>query len=277
MKLPKYLFYFLLSIAIISCSEDDSNNDSQESIPNHFPLTLGNSWTYNNEALYQDGNVFNSQETITVESTTEEQGVTYYSLDSDASINEQGFFTEILTNGSLIVADNQLIYNGEISIDVSNFGLDLDNLSVPLNNIIVFDAEANSGDLLTEANDVITQNVNLPQVGLVPFTVEYNLSTIQNNFLNSYTLNEEEFQDIITADINVNLEIMVGEPPLAFTILESHDAIQITNYYANNIGLIKSETSINYNFEEVNFPNIPSIPDFSMEETQEIESYIVIE
>ena len=276
MKLPKYLFLFLVSFAIISCSDED-NDDAEETISNHFPLTVGNSWTYNNETTYQDGASTKSQETLTVESTSEEQGVTYYNLESDASINEEGFFTGILTTGSLIMADNQLLYNGELSVDVSNFGLDLENLTIPLENIIVFDAEANSGDLLTEADDVITRNISLPQVGTVPFSVEYNLRTVQNNFLSSTTVNEEEFQDIITAGIIVNLEISVGQAPLTFTILESQDAIQMTNYYANNIGLIKSETFINYDFEELNLPNIPSIPDFSIEETQEIETYIVAE
>ena len=209
MKLPKYLFYFLVSFAMISCSDDD-NNDAEETISNHFPLTVGNSWTYNNETTYQDGASSNSQETLTVESTSEEQGVTYYKLESDASINEKGFFTGILTAGSLIMADNQLIYNGELSVDLSDFGLDLDNLSIPLNNIIVFDAEANSGENLTQINDVITRNVNLPQVGTVPFTIEYNLRTVQNEFLNSYTVNEEEFQDVLSAGIIVNLEISVS-------------------------------------------------------------------
>ncbi|MAN26565.1 MULTISPECIES: hypothetical protein [Mesonia] len=276
MKLPKYLFYFLVSFAIISCSDDD-NNDAEETISNHFPLTVGNSWTYNNETTYQDGASTNSQETLTVESTSEEQGVTYYKLESDASINEKGFFTGILTAGSLIMADNQLIYNGELSVDLSGFGLDLDNLSIPLNNIIVFDAEANSGENLTQINDVITRNVNLPQVGTVPFTIEYNLRTVQNEFLNSYTVNEEEFQDVLSAGIIVNLEISVSLSGFQIPILQSQDAIQMTNYYADNVGLIKSETSINYDFEELNFPNIPSIPDFSMEETQEIETYIVAE
>ena len=82
MKLPKYLFYFLVSFAIISCSDDD-NNDAEETISNHFPLTVGNSWTYNNETTYQDGASTNSQETLTVESTSEEQGVAYYKLESD--------------------------------------------------------------------------------------------------------------------------------------------------------------------------------------------------
>ena len=124
---------------------------------------------------------------------------------------------------------------------------------------------------------MITRNVNLPQVGTVPFTIEYNLRTVQNEFLNSYTVNEEEFQDVLSAGIIVNLEISVSLSGFQIPILQSQDAIQMTNYYADNVGLIKSETSINYDFEELNFPNIPSIPDFSMEETQEIETYIVAE
>ena len=277
MKKFRLFFLLILVTTLVSCSSDDSSNDTEEVVSNHFPLTVGNSWTYNNETTYQDGASTNSQETLTVESTSEEQGVTYYKLESDASINEKGFFTGILTAGSLIMADNQLIYNGELSVDLSGFGLDLDNLSIPLNNIIVFDAEANSGENLTQINDVITRNVNLPQVGTVPFTIEYNLRTVQNEFLNSYTVNEEEFQDVLSAGIIVNLEISVSLSGFQIPILQSQDAIQMTNYYADNVGLIKSETSINYDFEELNFPNIPSIPDFSMEETQEIETYIVAE
>ncbi len=277
MKLPKYLFYFLLSIAAISCSDDDDNNDSQESISNHFPLTVGNSWTYNNETSYQDGNVSNSQETITVESTTEEQGVTYYNLDSDASINEQGFFTGILTAGSLIVADNQLIYNGELSVDLANFGFASENISIPLENIIVFDADADSGQILTDTDDTMIQTVDFPQFGTISLSIDYNLSTIQREFVNSFTAGDENFQDVLSSDIIVNIEIAIEQFPITLTILESQDAIQITNYFANDIGLIKSETSINYNFEEIGLPNLPEIPDYSIEYTQEIDSYIINE
>lgn len=275
MKILKYLFYFLFSLAIMSCSDDDNNNIDQID-SNHFPLTPGNSWIYNNQTIFQNESANSPQETITVASTSEEQGVTYYTLESNLQPMEQGFFTKILTTGNLIMANNQLIYNGEFSVDLSNLGYGIDNLSIPLNNVIIFDADADSGKILTEDNNTITQSIDFEGTA-IPFFINYNLTTIQNDFLDSFTAGGENFKDVLSADIIVNLEINTSIMGVTLPILESQDAIQISNYFANDIGMVYSETSVNYDFENITFPSVPAIPDLSVNYTQEIDSYIINE
>ncbi|HIB38379.1 hypothetical protein [Mesonia sp.] len=273
------LFYLLILVTtLVSCSSDDSSNDTEEVVSNHFPLTVGNSWTYNNETAYEDGTFDNSQETISVASSNEAQGVTYYSLTSNLPPLQQGFVTGILTNGELTAADNQLIYNGELSINLSEMGIpDAENLTIPLVNVIMFDADASTGNILTaDLDNSFTQSIPVQGTD-IPFTFEYDLETFQGDFLESYTANEMSFEDVFSADIIVTIEINANFSGITIPVLDSQEAIQITNYYADNVGMIYSETAINYNFEAINLPTVPEIPDYSVNYSQTIESYTIVE
>ncbi|GGZ49590.1 hypothetical protein [Mesonia mobilis] len=278
MKKFRLFFLLILVTTLVSCSSDDSSNDTEEVVSNHFPLTVGNSWTYNNETAYEDGTFDNSQETISVASSNEAQGVTYYSLTSNLPPLQQGFVTGILTNGELTAADNQLIYNGELSINLSEMGIpDAENLTIPLVNVIMFDADANTGNTLTaDLDNSFTQSIPVQGTD-IPFTFEYDLETFQGDFLESYTTNEMSFEDVFSADIIVTIEINANFSGITIPVLDSQEAIQITNYYADNVGMIYSETAINYNFEAINLPTVPEIPDYSVNYSQTIESYTIVE
>jgi len=278
MKKFNLLFLSLFVLLAAACSSDDSNSDeNKETTSNHFPLTVSNSWTYNNEFVYEDASTANTQETLSIASLIEEQGVSYYSLSSDASIENQGFVTNLLTNGQLTVADNQLIYNGDLELDAANLGIvDVENIVVPLVNIILFDADANVGDELSENEDSFTQSVDIQGVD-VPFTFDYTITSTQNSFYENYTAGEQIFEDVISSDIVVNIEINASFFGVDIPVLEPQNAVQITNYYANNVGMIYSETAIYYSFEEFNIPTVSSIPDYQIDITQEIESYSITE
>ena len=278
MKKFRLFFLLILVTTLVSCSSDDSSNDTEEVVSNHFPLTVGNSWTYNNETAYEDGTFDNSQETISVASSNAAQGVTYYSLTSNLPPLQQGFVTGILTNGELTAADNQLIYNGELSINLSEMGIpDAENLTIPLVNVIMFDADANTGNTLTaDLDNSFTQSIPVQGTD-IPFTFEYDLETFQGDFLESYTANEMSFEDVFSADIIVTIEINANFSGITIPVLDSQEAIQITNYYADNVGMIYSETAINYNFEAINLPTVPEIPDYSVNYSQTIESYTIVE
>lgn len=278
MKKFRLFFLLILVTTLVSCSSDDSSNDTEEVVSNHFPLTVGNSWTYNNETAYEDGTFDNSQETISVASSNAAQGVTYYSLTSNLPPLQQGFVTGILTNGELTAADNQLIYNGELSINLSEMGIpDAENLTIPLVNVIMFDADANTGNTLTaDLDNSFTQSIPVQGTD-IPFTFEYDLETFQGDFLESYTANEMSFEDVFSADIIVTIEINANFSGITIPVLDSQEAIQITNYYADNVGMIYSETAINYNFEAINLPTVPEIPDYSVSYLQTIESYTIVE
>ncbi len=276
----KFLFLALLTVVFIGCSSDDSDNpDTEEVVSNHFPLTVGNSWTYNNQTAYEDGTFDNSQETISVASSNEAQGVTYYSLTSNLPPLQQGFVTGIITNGELTVADNQLIYNGELSINLSQMGIDAESLTIPLVNVIMFDADANTGNtLIADLDNSFTQTIPI-QGNDITFTFDYDLETFQGDFLESYTAGEMNFDDVFSADVIITIEINASLPGTVITIpvLDRQEAIQITNYYANNVGLIYSNTDVHYQFEDINLPTFPSIDDIQFNYTQELDSYTVIE
>ena len=277
MMKSKFLFLGMLAVLFVGCSSEENDNpDENPSISNHFPLNTENSWTYNNETAYQDGTVENSQETISVASSTETQGVTYYTLESDALPMDQGFVTGLLTNGELTAAESQLIFDGEWTEDLNIFGLtNAGNLTIPLSNIILYDINANIGDVLSEKSDEFTQDINI-QGADIPFTFVYTITSTQEEFLESYTVGDQSFEDVISAEVVVNIEIYANYF-VNIPILNSQDAIVIKNYYANNVGLIFSTTDVNYQFENINLPTFPEIEDISVDFTQEIDSYTIAE
>jgi hypothetical protein len=267
-----YLFFAFL---IISCSSDDSEDtQTPAESTNYFPLTVGDTWTYNNTTNNQDGSLTTSEETLSVASTSQEQGVTFYNLESDVSPIEQGFVTGILTNGQLVKAGNQLIYDGEITADFPGIGLE-QPINIPIVNTIIFDADASAGEVLTDSEpQSITQSINI-QGQPVPLTITYQLTSRQKSFLNIYSTGGTDYQDVLSADITLTIEVSASVAVVNIPLLENQDSVKITNYFANNVGLIYSDTDISYVFEEI--PSFPSIPDFSINYTQELTSYNVAE
>ncbi|MBW2960789.1 hypothetical protein [Mesonia aestuariivivens] len=264
----------LLGIVTLSCSSsDDDNPDTNDEIYNYFPLNTGNSWTYNNTTIYDGSDNFSNQETITLDSSSEDLGVTYYQLSSNLSIMNQGFFTGILTNGNLIKAENQLVYNGEI--DFNNFipGL-IENLKFELANIILYDTDANTTDILSLEEDQFTQTINI-QGNNVPITFAYIITSKQEGVLSDYMAGEENFDSVIQTNITVNLKVFASLFGANIPILAPQDAIKIKNFYANDVGMVYSNTVVNYELEDLNIPNFPEIKNEDINYTQEIDSYLV--
>ena len=261
------LVFTLVSFGLLSCGGDDASNDNTtEEIANYFPLTQGTYWTYNN--VSQDTQ---TRDSLYVAGTEVLNGNTYTNL--DASTPENAFMTRTLAENLLRVEESRLILNGELGgPPVDGFP----DISIPLNDVILFDSQESPQTVLSELEGEISQEIQG-----YPITINYVLKTVQGENLNTHTVDGETFNTVTTSKIILNLTITlaleINGIPFDLPILdpESQDIIIVTNYYAENIGLIDSNVLVAYSLIDLSQAGIdlPIPQEDSQTATQKIDSY----
>ena len=229
-----------LTLGLISCGADDTSpntNNTQE----YFPLNLNSSWSYTNESEGQ-----NSQDTMFVVGTQEENGVQYTNLDTQDPI-PNGFTVSLLTQNLVRKDTGKLIVNGVIGgVPVEGFP----DLSIPLNNAVLFDPNAANGTQLHVISGVFEETVMD-----FPIIIEYTSITTQLQSLDSFETDVQTYTDVIQSNIVLNLEIstevQVGGTTLSLPILSSQDVLVVENYYTANTGLVFSRETVDYAFEDL--------------------------
>ena len=230
----------MLTLGLISCGEDDtppSINNTAE----YFPLSSNSSWSYTNESEDQI-----SQDNMFVVGTQQDNGVQYTNLDTQ-ELNPGGFMVGLLTQNLVRKDSGKLIINGTFGgVPVEGFP----DISIPLNNTVLFDSNALSGTQLNIIAGSFEQTIMD-----FPIIIEYKSITTQEQVLPSYTTDTQTYTDVIQSNILLNLEIstqiQIGGTTLSFPILSSQDVLVVENYYAANIGLVFSKETIDYTLEDL--------------------------
>jgi len=278
MKSFKLLFLFLFtSLLITSCSSDDDNTDPGEiSQPgNYFPSSLNNYWNFDvintdntNEPVVSTDSLYVASETGSV-----------FTLEVNDNMVANGTMDSFLINGSLTPSENNLIFSGTLELpeEISDFV----DFEINLSNVVLYDTEAALGAELSSNSSTIEQDFNG-----IPITINYELTTNALGFSESMSLNGEMYSNVITSDIKLNLNVTatieVFGNPTTIAILESQDVLSITNYYAQAIGLVRSESESSYEISAVaitlfNELEIDVPPSGSGSNVQELSDYFVAE
>lgn len=265
MKL-RILSIALVMISLFSCSSDDTSvNDTNNS--DYFPLTTGNEWNYSNSSQTQGEQEITNDEKLTITSENDNA----YAFNSSADPLERGIITGILANGSLSKQNGQLVYNGEYVVDLSLYNLD--NLTIPLTDLVVYDINASAGENLSNISNTIDQTFNI-QGQEIPLVIEYSLNTQQNEILESYSVSGTSYDNVLKSSVSLTLEVNANII-VSIPLLEEQEVLSSSNYYAENIGLIFSENQANYNFEDLSQFGVPNMDSIKIDSSQSIESYII--
>ncbi len=230
---------FLVFVAIfISCSSDDdtSGNDTVEYVFNYFPLTNNTYWTYNNDAEQTT-----SQDSLYIAGIEEINGISYTILGAQQPAT--AFMTTFLSQNKVRATDTQFLLTGEIGAPIDGFP----EISIPLDDVILFDKNAIANEVLSEFVGEIEQVINE-----IPVTITYILKTVEGESFENY----QSYTDVLSSKIIVNLAIIaefevIPGVFLPIPILQSQDVFTVTNYYANSIGLINSETLTEYQLQDL--------------------------
>jgi hypothetical protein len=172
--------------------------------------------------------------------TQQENGVQYTNLDTQ-ELNSGSFMVGLLTQNLVRNDTGKLIVNGTFGgVPIEGFP----DISIPLNNAVLFDPNALNGTQLNIISGSFEQII-----------IEYTSITTQEQVLPSYTTDTQTYTDVIQSNIVLNLEIstevQVGGTTLSLPILSSQDVLVVENYYAANIGLVFSKETVDYALEDL--------------------------
>lgn len=261
MKKKSLFFVLLMIVFAVGCSSDDDNisqpgddngNDEGETPTEslgYFPDSEGNTWTYGNEMLLN----LNDEETersATEVLTLTENNNDEFSFESEVDEDAPGLFTTALSNGTLKKVDSQYLYTGNLGL------LDFEELpaiDIPLENIPFFNENAAAGEELYTAQGEASQEVPMGELGTYPVLVSYTLSVTQAEDYDKMM----DYNDIKSTTIKIsNVSILLQDIPaigeLELVENTENEAVVATNYFAKDVGLIKSETSLDLPLVDLN-------------------------
>ncbi|EMY81414.1 hypothetical protein pgond44_06165 [Psychroflexus gondwanensis ACAM 44] len=257
-KVSVYLGIIFLLFCYSCASEDE---DILLSDSNYFPLALDNSWTYENTSR-ENSSTITGNETLSI-SEVNTQNPQRFSFTQTVT-NFSGVFTTILSSGEVYKQNGEqtIIFDGEYSVFLSD---EFPGFTIPLLDVTLYDAALTQGDVLYTSLGEVEEDIN----GF-PVSLEYEITLAHAGFMENMTVNGQTYSDVYSSKISLNLSASVFIVFSDFTILQEQNASTITNYYAKDIGLIKSDVSTDIIFEDIPEQLNFEIPDVSVQSNQNL-------
>lgn len=258
LKICSLLF---LSTLIIACADDDSSTVENNS--NYFPLVVGNSWDYQN-SIESDENTQTGSETLTISESLESNPERFSFEQSNVEL--PGTTTSVISAGEVYKEDGQnIIFDSEYELDTGGI-LDL---SLPIENVTIYNSNTNEGDEFYTENGEIEETVN----GL-PVTISYELISTNGGFMPSMNVEGETYEDIYISELTFDMSISVFFV-FNVTVLQDQNVTTVTNYFAKDVGLIKSTVDTELIFEDIPDQVGFQLQDISFYSTQNLIDYQV--
>lgn len=246
----KLITLFAAFTFLFSCSSDSNGDDNIPIEINYIPLTNGNFWTYNvttNAQTLRDSLYISNDTTINAK-------IYKKFKTKNAPV---GFFSNSLNKNGLRKEGTSLLLTGTLALD---FGVGVPiNLSVT--DFVIFNENATNNQQLGSVTGTINQTVQT-----YPLVIDYTLKSIAIETLPTYTSNGQVYTDvkrvktILNAKItNTSTVIILGIPtPFITTILSPQDVVISNQYYSKSIGMVHTNTLINYQLNSL--PNGITLP-----------------
>ena len=248
---------------------DEGENDiafELESV-DYFPMTVDSYWTYNN----QDSGQENTRDSLFISGAEIIEDISYYQFNALEPVS--GFMTSLLSQSSLNSNDDELLLNGQFGAPpIEGFP----EISIPLIDLIMYDLNESNGTLLSVISGDIEEVIEE-----IPIKINYEINTIQGetyedgygNFTNS---------SVLSSMININLSIVAEFEVLGIVlevpILQPQDVIKTTNYFADGVGMIYSDTLVEYQLEDLSILGItlPIPVEDSSSSSQILDTYFIV-
>ncbi|WP_196894252.1 hypothetical protein [Aureivirga marina] len=242
----------------ISCSSDDDSTEI--STQNHFPLGASNYWKYDATMTGAEP----AQDSLYVNSV---QNNIYDLNVKDVSTN---LFMGVITQNNIKVENGEYYLQGSVNVgDVVGNILDLE---IDLNNAKFLSENAAANTQLFYLEGEEEQNF-----GQIPLKLKYNVETIQQELMSSKNVNGETYENVIKVQFKVNLQIQ-AEVLVSFDLMAPQDVIVVDAYFAEGIGMIESNTTMQYELENLSLIGGLNFPEtMSQTQDEEITEYLVIQ
>ena len=233
----------LLSLAVVtllfSCSSNstDSNTGTDNSPQtNYFPIGTRNYWKYRvlTNAVTQTDSLYVSNDT-TINSKVYKKFKT-----RNMPI---GFFSSSLNKNALRIDGSKLLLTGSLSF---NFGVTLP-LNLSVNDYVIFQENAANNQDLGSVSGTINQTVQT-----YPLAIDYTLKSTNIESLATFSSNGRVYTDVkkiktvLNARITTSLSVSGIPFPVVVSILDPQDVVTSYQYYSKTIGMVYTNTVINY-------------------------------
>lgn len=272
MKNLKTLILLSLTLGLISCSSSDDAGGTNPTITgDYFPSVQANLWTYNVVNVSDDptGN-FTGTDLLTVASAS---GNSFNLEVNNGTSPANGTFNALLVNGTLTKTDSDLTFTGTFMMPpgFENFF----DQQIALNNVVLYDLNANNNEVLSTVSDVINQDLVVGEDTL-PLTINYELKTTYTGYSASEIVDGETYTNVVKTRLTLNLHVST-EIIAPVDVLAPQNVLVIDTYYAENIGLIKAEAVSSYELNSV----VTGLIDLGIPESstatniQELDSYFL--
>lgn len=251
MKHLKILSLLFITIGLLSCSSSDDPEDNNPTIitGNYFPSMQSDQWIYNvvNSSDVDPAGNFTDTDLLTVAS----QSGNSFSLEANNGTSPaSGTFNALLVNGTLTKTDSELTYNGTFVMP-AGFE-DIFNQDIVLNNLVLYDLNANNNEVLSTVSDVISEDLIVGDETF-PLTINYELKTIYTGNSASETVDGVSYSNVVKTRFVLNLSVsteIVVVVPTEISILDSQEVLTIDTFYAEDIGLIKADSQSGYQLSD---------------------------
>ena len=276
----------LLCAFLVACSsnDDDDNNSNEPLTGNFFPSTVEDLWTYDVESTNSNNSNLNFNETDFLKVGTS-NGASFTLVANNNISPANGAFNSILVNGTLSGGESTLTFSGDLNLpdEFSEFS----NNDISLQNFILYDLSASNNQILSEESGSFSQDLDLDG-SLLPLTITYTVTSTKLSSLNSLNVGDESYSNVVRANIVLTMKVVTSIDllglgnPVDYDLLPTQEVISIENYFAQDIGLIKSDAVISYQLDEgllSIFDDLQieiGIPDsLTVTNNQELESYLI--
>ena len=283
MKIRNLFLMFLALAFVASCSSDDDDNisddnnqgDDPSEIIDFFPADSENSWTYFNE---MESDTEELQGSSTEILNVEEINGNTITFNTEVDGEIPGIFTGALANGEIEKVEGGLVYSGDMNF-INFEGIELD---FPFSDMLVFDEGAEEGAELFTVEGEFSEQIPFGDFGDFDIDVSYTLTVNQGENLDSYM----DFEEVKTSEITItDLSVIVHDIPVIgdLELMEdtNNTVLTTTNYFANGVGLIKSETDVDIPFIDlldmmpIPIDGIPDLQEINFSLSQDLTEFTV--
>jgi len=241
MKKIVYAFALLAGCFMASCSGDDNNNPDTGNASNYLPEANGNYWVYNTTL---DG-TSSGRDSLYVKGDTTITSIAYKKFKTKDVAT--GFFSGALSNNGVRTSGSKLLVTGSASLA---FSADLP-LNVSITDFPFLDAAAAAGTQVGTTSGTISQDSGTGYT----IVANYTLKSIADQSLNTFTApNNATYSNVKVMKMVLNLKITANVDfngtILPISIMTAQDVLTSTQYYAENIGNVNTNTVINYQLSD---------------------------
>ncbi|WP_291138386.1 hypothetical protein [Flavobacterium sp. UBA7663] len=157
-----------------------------------------------------------------------------------------GFYSSAFQNNKVRESNGKLLLTGDLAISAGVI-LPID-LDLTLNDFIIFNKNASNNQVLNSFPKTGTINET---VNGYPLSINYSLQSYGGETLSSFTTNGITYTNVKSTKIKLNISIttvitVLGSPQ-TITALAAQDVLVSTQYLADGIGVVYTNTVTSYN------------------------------